>query len=213
MDWIRAYRRPFLENWFDVNGTVYFILLCLLYFTSFMLKRMFIFDSIAAFEVMEERGEMWIFDLFFALEYLIVPVFLAWKFTLTAFLLWTGCFMFGYKITFRQLWKMVMVFELVFIIPEFLKTFWFMSVQSDPTYQDFIAFYPLSLQHAFPSSTPAWTYPLKALNVFEVMYWLLLMLGIFWISDKKIKISAIIVSTSYIFLFLLWLCYYVVVYR
>ncbi len=213
MDWIRAYRKPFLENWFDVNATAYFILLCLLYFTSFMLKRMFIFDSIAAFEVMEERGEMWIFDLFFALEYLIVPVFLAWKFTLTAFVLWTGCFMFGYKISFRQLWKMVMVFELVFIIPEFLKTFWFMSVQSDPTYQDFVAFYPFSLQQVISSTSAAWGYPLKALNVFELAYWLLLTLGIFWISDKKFRISAIIVSTSYIFIFLLWLCYYVVVYR
>lgn len=215
MEFIRSYRNSFLENWFGVNTTGYAFLVCLLYFTSFLIKRMFIFDSIAAFEVLEDRGEMWLFDLFFALQYLTVPVFLGWKISLTAFLLWTGCFLFGYRLTYAQLWKLVLLFELVFILPEFVKTVWFMAVSSDPTYADFTAFYPLSLLQFFDYEqlSPALVYPLKALNLFEVLYWICLTLGIFWVSGKSLKISTIIVSVSYISLFLLWLVYYILIYR
>lgn len=212
---LRKYRTSFLEDWFSLNGPAYFAILCLLYFAAFLIKRLFILDSIAAFEILQERGEMWVMDIFFGLQYLSVPVFLAWKFTITSFLLWVGCFLFGYRITYAQLWKMVMLMELVFIIPELLKVVWFTVFQTDPTYHDYVAYYPLSLINFFDYQQLAdkWHYPLKALNAFEGIYWAALIAGIYWLSNKKLSISAVIVSVSYVFLFLVWIGYYLIVYK
>lgn len=215
MNKLRALRQPFLENWFSLNGPVFFVVLCLLYFCAFLIKRLFIFDQIAAFEVLTERGEMWVMDLLFALQYFSVPFFLGFKFTLTSFLLWTGCFLFGYRVTYAQLWKLVMIMELVFIVPELLKVVWFMLLPDDPSYYDFVAFYPLSLMHFvnYEVVASAYHYPLKALNLFELVYWVALTLGIWWLSNKELRISAFIVGSSYVLFFLIWLGYYLVVYK
>ena len=104
MYWLKKQRNNYLDNWYSVNGVSFFIVLSIIYIILFLLKRMLIIDGIAAFEILQERGEMWVFDLFFGLKYISIPVFLAWKFTLTTFLIWVGCFMFGYRLTFSQLW-------------------------------------------------------------------------------------------------------------
>jgi len=108
-----------------------------------------------------------------------------------------------------------MIMELTFVIPELVKVFWFTLSQSDPSYQDYVAFYPLSLMNFFDYEQvhTSWHYVLKSLNVFEVAYWGLLILGVFSLSNKKLKYSALIVATSYILLFILWLVYYLIVYK
>lgn len=215
MNWLRRYRNGFLEGWFNINGTLLFIALSVVYVILYLLKRMLIIDNIAAFEILQERGEMWVFDIFFGLTYLSVPIFLAWKFTLTAFTVWVGSFMFGYRITYAELWKLVMIFEIIFILAEIAKVFWFTIIPQDLSFQDYQAFYPLSLINLvdYNEVSSRWHYPLKALNIFEGVYWFLLMAGIYWVSGKRLRISVYIVSFTYIFLFMLWLLYYVLAYR
>lgn len=215
MERLKEYRDEFFENWYQFDSKFFFIVICVLYLLIFLLKRTFVIADIAAFEILQERGEMWVFDLFFGVQYLSVPFFIAWRISLTTFLLWVGCFMFGYRLTFSQLWRWVMFAELVFILPEFIKLFWFMITATDPVYQDIVAFYPLSLINLvdYNSIDSMFHYPLKALNVFEVLYWYVLMLGVFFLSKKKWQISVYIVASSYILCFFLWLIYYVMVYR
>lgn len=215
INWLKKNRATFLEDWYGQNSLAFFIIVCLLYFGAYMIKRMFILDGIAAFEILQDRGEVWVMDLIFGLQYLSIPIFLAWKFTIAAFLLWTGCFMFGYRVTYAQLWKMVMVMELIFIVPELLKVIWFTLFVADPSYQDFTAFYPLSLINLvnYESLDPRWIYPLKAVNIFEIVYWGLLIAGVYWLSNKKLKISVLIVTSSYTLFFLLWLVYFLLAYR
>lgn len=215
MSGLNKFRDRFLEDWYAIDGKAFFFVLCLLYFAAFFIKRMFIIDGIAAFEILTERGEMWLMDLFFGLQYLSVPFFLAWKFTLTSFILWVGCFLFGYRVTYAQLWKMVMIMELVFVVPELLKVVWFTMVETDPSYHDFVAYYPLSLINFFNYEllAPQYIYPLKSINVFEFAYWSLLVAGVYWLSAKKLKISAYIVLSSYGLFYLLWLGYYIITYR
>ncbi|MCG8379758.1 MAG: sulfate ABC transporter permease, partial [Proteobacteria bacterium] len=149
------------------------------------------------------------------LQYLTIPFFLAWKYTLSAFLLWIGCFMFGYRIHYSDLWRWVMFSELVFLIPEFLKFLWFLMTSGDPNYHDLVAFYPLSLMNLvdYELVDKKFHYPLKALNVFEIVYWFVLVIGIFYLSRKKWIISVYIVGSSYVLFFILWLGYYTVVYK
>ena len=108
-----------------------------------------------------------------------------------------------------------MLAETIFFIPEILKTFWFVLIQSDPNIWDVRAFYPLSLMHFFnyENINNAWQYPLKALNLFEVFYWIFLSYGVYYLSGKRLKTSFIIVISSYVFWFLVWLGYYVIIYK
>ena len=191
-----------------------FLIICLVYMALHLVKRVFIIDSIAAFEILNERGDLWVFDIIYNIQYLSVPIFLAWKWTWTSLTLWIGCFMFGYRIHFNQLWKLVMFAELVFFLPELLKVVWYSFFFNDPSYNDYLAFYPFSIINLvdYTQIAPKWLYPLKALNLFELLYWPALALGIYFLSGKKLKISAYIVLTTYILFFFVWLAFYVLVY-
>ena len=58
-----------------------------------------------------------------------------------------------------------------------------------------------------------WGYPLRALNVFEIAYWFLLVEGIHYFARKDKKYVWIIVACSYVLIFFLWLLFYVIVYK
>ncbi|MEQ9405273.1 MAG: hypothetical protein RIM99_16920 [Cyclobacteriaceae bacterium] len=211
---LAKYRKRFLEEWFDFNLTGMFIIVCLVYIALLFVKRIYIIDTIAAFEVLNERGDIWVFDILYGIQYLSVPIFLAWKFTWTTLCLWIGSFMFGYRLHFNRLWKMVMLAELLFFIPEIFKVLYYSLFFSDPNYQDYMAFYPFSLINLVDYTTIAsqYHYPLKAINVFELMYWPLLIIGIYFLSGKKLRISAYIVLTTYVLFFFVWLGFYIMVY-
>lgn len=214
MSQLAKYRKGFIENWFSFNPVAMFIILCLLYMALLFMKRIFIIDTIAAFEVLNERGEIWIFDIIYGVQYLSIPLFLTWKWLWTTLLLWIGCFMFGYRLHFNQLWKMVMLAEIFFFFPEIIKVVWFMIFETDPNYADVNAFYPLSLIHFFHYSEidPKWLYPLKSLNAFELLYSPILIMGIYFLSGKKLRISTYVVLSSYTLFYIIWLGFYIVVY-
>jgi len=213
-DKLLRYRKGFIDDWFSFNTGGMFIIICLTYMALHLVKRIFIIDTIAAFEILNERGDLWVFDIIYNIQYLSVPIFLAWKWSWITLTLWIGCFMFGYRLHFNQLWKMVMFSELIFFLPEILKILWFSLFYSDPDYNDYLAFYPFSLINLFDYTQidPKWLYPLKSLNIFELLYWSLLILGIYFLSGKKLHISALVVLSSYVFFYLIWLGFYILVY-
>ena len=51
------------------------------------------------------------------------------KFLVLAFVIWVGCFMFGYRVTYEMCWRIVMASELVFTT--FLKSLKLFLVRSD----------------------------------------------------------------------------------
>lgn len=211
---LTKYRKRFIEEWFEFNGAGMFFIICLMYIALLFVKRVFIIDSIAAFEVLNERGEIWVFDILYGVQYLSVPIFLAWKWTWTTLTIWIGCFMFGYRLHFNQLWKMVMLAEIVFFLPEIVKVLWFTLFYTDPDYNDYMAFYPFSLINLldYTQIDPKWHYPLKSINVFEILYWPVLVIGIYFLSGKKLKISAYIILSTYVLFFFVWLLFYLAVY-
>ena len=208
------YRKRFLEDWFDFNTAGMFIAVCLVYIALLFVKRIFIIDTIAAFEVLNERGDLWVFDILYGIQYLSVPIFLGWKFTWTTLCLWIGSFMFGYRLHFNQLWKLVLLLEVVFFIPEIFKILYYTLFYSDPSYHDYVAFYPFSMINLVDYTTinPKFHYPLKSLNIFELLYWPVLMFGIYFLSGKKWKISVYIVLSTYVLFFFIWLGFYIGVY-
>ena len=150
-----------------------------------------------------------------ALKLFSVPLVYLWKFTVIAFVIWVGCFMYGYRVTYGQCWALVLTCEFIFLVPEVIKILWFMAVNTDPTLHEIRAFYPLSLMHFFDYDAidRKWAYPLRALNLFEVAYWFALVNGIHFHARKDKRVVWLIVASSYILIFLLWLGFYVIVYK
>lgn len=208
-------RQKLLDEWFSFGTWQLFAVVCVVTYLLLFVKKSFIESELAAFEILQERGEMGFFHALTAAQFVTIPFIYAWKFTLAAFLLYVGGFMFGYRLTFKDMWRLAILAELVFFIPELIKVIWFLTVNTDPDYHEIGAFYPLSLMNFFnfESLPKNWHYPLKALNIFEVVYWAILVWGIFVISGKKLQNSILIVASSYVLWFFLWLGFYVIVYK
>ena len=203
------------KSFFAADKRLLFILLCLVTLLLLYIKISLIENETAAFEFLQDRPEGMILKAISTVKFLSIPLVYAWKFTVIAFVIWIGCFMFGYRVTYSQCWGVVIAAEFIFLIPEILKILWFMVVNTDPTYNDISGFYPLSLIHFvdFESLDKRWAYPLRALNVFEIIYWFLLVGGIHHHARKDKKYVWIIVGSSYILIFFLWLLFYSIVYK
>lgn len=200
---------------FGVNKWAFFLVVCAITLLLLLLKKNFVENETMAFEIMEERGQMGMFKIVNTLQYLSIPVFYLIKFTIIAFVIWIGCFMFGYKISFGNTWHVVLVSEIIFFIPELLKILWFMFVDTGADYFAIREFYPISAINLADTEylDQRWFYPLKALNIFEVAYWFILVYGIHAFARKKIRIAYFIVFSSYVLFFFLWLGFYATVYK
>lgn len=209
-----TFPEPETKSFFATDKRLLFILLCLITLLLLYIKIAFIENETAAFEFLQDRPEGMILKIIAGLRLFSIPLIYLWKFTVIAFVIWVGCFMFGYRVTYRQCWGVVIGAEYIFLIPEVLKIMWFMVIETDPSYNDIGAFYPLSLMHFFDyySIDKRWAYPLRALNLFEIAYWYMLVIGINHYARKDQRYVWIIVSCSYILLFFLWLLFYVMVY-
>lgn len=200
---------------FGADKKLLFVLLCLLSILLLYFKISFIENETAAFEFLQDRPEGFILRMISTLQLFSIPLVYLWKFTVIAFVIWVGCFLYGYRVSYRECWGVVLVCEFIFLVPEVLKILWFLFIETDPTIYDIRAFYPLSLMHFFDYYTldRKWAYPLRALNLFEVVYWFALVEGIHAYARKEKRIVQLIVMSSYIFIFVLWLGFYVIVYK
>lgn len=175
------------KSLFGADKRLLFALLCLLTLLLLFIKISFIESETAAFEFLQDRPEGLILRLINGLKFLSIPFIYLWKFTVIAFVIWVGCFMFGYRVTYKECWGVVIGAEFVFLIPEVIKIFWFIAIETDPTLNEISAFYPLSLMHFvdYESIDKRYAYPLRALNAFEILYWVLLVNGIHFYCPKR----------------------------
>lgn len=200
---------------FSTDKKLTFVILCLLSILLLYIKKSFIENETAAFEFLQDRPEGAVLRIISALQFFSIPLIYLWKFTVIGFVLWVGCFTFGFRITFSQCWSVVMAAEFIFIAPELLKIGWFLFIETDPTLSEIRAFYPLSLMNFFDFETldKRYAYPLRALSIFEIFYVLILVNGVHYFARRQKQSAWLIVSTSYILIFLIWLIFYILVYK
>ena len=200
---------------FAADKKLTFLLLCMITFLLLYAKIAFIENETAAFEFLADQPEGAVLQLIAGLKFLSVPFIYLWKFTVIGFVIWVGCFMFGYRVTFSQCWGIAIVSEFTFLVAELCKILWFFFIDTDPTYDDIRGFYPFSLMnfYDYTEMDKRYAYPLRALNLFEIVYWFVLVAGVHHFARKRKDIAWFIVLSSYVLIFFLWLWFYIVVYK
>lgn len=200
---------------FAADKKLTFLLLCLGTFLLLYVKIAFIEYETAAFEFLMDQPEGAVLQMISGLKFLSVPLIYLWKFTVIGFVIWVGCFMFGYRVTFSQCWGITIVSEFTFLVAELFKISWFLFFETDPTYEDIRGFYPFSLMNLYDYTDidKRYAYPLRALNLFELAYWFVLVQGVHHFARKEKRIAWFIVLGSYVIIFFLWLWFYIVVYK
>ena len=113
----------------DFKKRTVFLLICLVALLLLFIKKSFIEDETAAFEFLAGTPDGSILTLRSTLQYFSIPLIYAWKFMVLAFVVWVGCFSFGYRITYSQCWTIVMSAEFVFFSAEVLKILYFLLKQ------------------------------------------------------------------------------------
>jgi hypothetical protein len=204
-----------LNELIDFDKRVYFILLVVIFLVIRYLTNTLILESIPDYESLEKQGGLMFFHIFNTLNYLWTPFALLWKFTVTAFLFWSIGLMIGYKANFKELWKFALVAEMVFIFPELLRLLVYMNPSGSVTYLDIQNFEPLSaLWLVGPTNVgEQYHYPLSVLNLFELIYGAVWVLGFHSISKRSLEESVLVVLLAYFLPLLIWLGFYIGAYR
>ncbi|CEN38748.1 hypothetical protein [Capnocytophaga cynodegmi] len=138
--------------------------------------------------------------------YGVVPVLLFLKISVIALLLDIGCFFFNKKLSYKQLFDIVLRAEFIFLLVPVLKIGWFYFFQKDFTLEDLQFFYPLSaLSLVGYKGLEVWfIYPFQVLNLFEAFYWWFLAHQLDKIFNEQKEKGLSIVVSGYGVGLLLW---------
>lgn len=141
--------------------------------------------------------------------YLLVPVLLFLKFSAISILLYIGAYFSDlYKqLTLGRILKVVIVSEVIFTIASIIKLFWFVFFAGNYTLEDIGFFYPLSLINLFNRSEVAsyWVYPLQTVNIFQILYVLMLAFGLVKAGSVQKAAADKVVLGTYIPALAVWI--------
>jgi len=148
------------------------------------------------------EGERWSW-----LTYAILPLFNLCKFTLVATCLSLGYYLISDRWLFRPFFRVAIQAEFVLLVPGLVKILWFLFVQTDYTLVDLQIFYPLSLLSLVGANSvaPYLVYPLQVLNLFELVYWLVLAYGLAQQLSWTLERGMSLVASAYGTGLLLWI--------
>ena len=142
------------------------------------------------------------------ISYVLTPIILLIKFTLVSFVLYIGIVFFNKqdKVSLGSVFKIVIASEIVFVFAALVKFLWFYVFAGNYDLNDIGFFYPLSLINIFKSEELArfWIYPLQTVNMFHLIYLLLLSYGLINLCKIEKPDSDKIVLLSYIPALVLW---------
>lgn len=147
--------------------------------------------------------------------YLYTVIYLVVKVFVISILLTTALYFFDIRVSFRELLRVVILCEFIFVIPAVVKIWWFWEDRNIVDLATWQNYYFLSASSIFPDVKPAFLLPMQTLNVFEVAYWFLLAGGIEKICSVRFGGALKIVGLSYIPGLFIWVSavvYFTIVY-
>lgn len=199
----------------DFDKRLFFIFLVLIFILIRYLTNTLVLEAIPDSDRLDAQGDLLFFHIFNTLNYIWTPFSLLWKFTVIAFLFWSIGLTIGYKVKFKALWQFALVAELIFIFPELLRLLWYLNPSEKVSYLEIQNFEPLSvLWLVGPENVQERLhYPLSLLNVFEIGYGIIWVLGFYTLSRRSIEESIPVVLLAYFLPLFLWLTFYAASFR
>ena len=121
------------------------------------------------------------------------------KFVLISGCLKIGLFFIDKHISFTAILKATITAEMVFLIPILVKIIWFLFINTNYSLIDLQSFAPLSIINIFESEDlePFLIYPFQLLNLFELLYFIVLAFQLKRFFDNNITDSFQLVLTTY----------------
>jgi hypothetical protein len=146
------------------------------------------------------KSSQWVFII-------IIPIFLFIKCSLIANCFITGSILYNYRFNFKDYFRITLVGEYIFLLPMLIKIIWFMFIQVDFDYYDLKNFITFSTYDLFPNnSLEFWfAYPLKLMNVFEIIYMIILTRQIASYLNLTFARSLMFMLSTYFVGLLLWI--------
>ena len=110
------------------------------------------------------------------------------------------------KISFQSIFNILLKGEFIFLLTNFFKILWFYLFKSNYSLEEFQYFYPFSSLSFFEYKEiePWMIYPLQILNLFELVYIIILSYQIGTLTKTNADTGLKIVASSYIPALLLW---------
>lgn len=109
-------------------------------------------------------------------EYIFKPIFILIKICFVAFCFKTGVILFNLNVSFKQLLRITILAEIIFVIALYVKTFWLLFYSKHLTLEYISYFYPMSFINLVTiKEVPKYLiYPFQVVNLFELAYWIVL---------------------------------------
>jgi len=138
--------------------------------------------------------------------YIMIPFFMTLKWIILASVLYVGLFLFNQPIPFNVSVKIIIIAEFAILLAVLVKMTLFL-IYMPHSIEEVQFFYPLSVLHFFSiKQVPTFlVYPLQQLNLFEVIYWILITAGIQTFTKNTFTKAIKITASSYGVAMLLWI--------
>ncbi len=106
-------------------------------------------------------------------------------------------------IPFQKLFTLVVLSEFTLLLPDLIEIIWFLFIKTNYTMYDVKFFNIFSIYSLFnsPEEVPVkYRYSLRVTNIFELMYCIVLYLGLRFLTKKTVLENIAIILSSYIFI-------------
>ncbi len=202
------------KEFFDFDKRLYFLLICFLYFSTFLLFRYFIISDNLYYEAFSEQlatdrieamlkfQEKWAW-----LVYVLLPIFLLFRMFLVSLCLLAGAILSEIRINFQQVFQIVLISEIIYLIPAFIQIVYFLGIAEHYSLEDLQNFDYWSVLALVGTETvePWFRYALGCLNLFELLYWLVLAIGFSLVLQRNYWEMFGLVASGYGSGLLLWI--------
>jgi hypothetical protein len=136
------------------------------------------------------------------ISYALTPIILLVKFSLVSIVIYIGIVFYDVqkKISLGSVFKIVIASEIIFVSGGIIKLLWFYLVAGNYDFNDLNFFYPLSIINFFSRGEVAkiWIYPMQTINIFHLIYILLISFGLSITHSLKKSDTDKIVFSSYL---------------
>lgn len=195
-----------INHLFHTDSRLFFLLIGVLYILvallldSFVLTDMVYHNSLGEQLAYERIEELLKYKMEWQwLHYLLQPIFILVKIFLVALCINIGAILMDYEISFPKIFSIVIQAEIIFALAALLEALVFIALMDVQSLDDIRGFYLLSLITLFDiNSLDNWMiYLLRTINFFEVLYIVLLSMGLGWFLQKRFTTSLTFVIGTY----------------